>query len=181
MLSKTLGLFHSDHCIGIHVNRPIAEPQLYNPLHILQYANAFAPILDRFPVLLSNREIQDLKDSKHWQGHEFGKPHTCHTQHMPHHNTCQTTTHARPQHMPDHNTCHDSCHKCCFFICHNTCLCTCHTSCSCKCDINICGYISSTWRPTRFAPAEYYLACDDMHPLMSCCTYLCRFGTGKPL
>lgn len=86
MLSKTLGLFHSDHCIGIHVNRPIAEPQLYNPLHILQYVNAFAPVLDRFPVLLSNREIQDLKDSKHWQEHEFGKPRTCHT--------CHTTTYA---------------------------------------------------------------------------------------
>lgn len=51
----------------------MAEPQAYNPLHILQYYNAFTPILNRFPILLSRKEIQDLKDSKHWQDHEFGK------------------------------------------------------------------------------------------------------------
>lgn len=72
MLSKALGLFHSDHCKGIHVNFSAAAPQPYNPLHILQGINAFVPILDRIPLLLSSEEIQHLKDSKHWLDHETG-------------------------------------------------------------------------------------------------------------
>ena len=73
MLSKALGLFHSDHCKGIHVNYSAAQPQPYNPLHILQGINAFTPILDRIPLLLSSAEIQNLKDSKHWTSHESGE------------------------------------------------------------------------------------------------------------
>ena len=73
MLSKALGLFHSDHCKGIHVNYSAAQPQPYNPLHILQGVNAFTPILDRIPILLSSEEIQNLKDSKHWTSHESGE------------------------------------------------------------------------------------------------------------
>ena len=77
MLSKSLGLFHSDHCKGIHVNFSAAAPQPYNPLHILQGINAFVPILDRIPLLLSSEEIQHLKDSKHWMDHETGGTSQC--------------------------------------------------------------------------------------------------------
>lgn len=72
-LSKSLGLFHSSHCKGIHLNFTRALPQPYNPLHILQSINALTPILDRLPILLSSKEIQDLKDSKHWDDHEAGE------------------------------------------------------------------------------------------------------------
>lgn len=72
ILSKAIGLFHHDYCKGIHVNLALAGPQPYNPMHILQGLNAFVPILDKFPVLLSSDEIQNLKDSKHWNDHESG-------------------------------------------------------------------------------------------------------------
>lgn len=71
-LCRTLGLFHSDHCQGIHLNFPFSAPQQYNLLHMLQLLNATTPILDRFPILLSSQEIQNLKDSKHWDDHESG-------------------------------------------------------------------------------------------------------------
>ena len=52
----------------------MASPQLYNPLHILQGINAFVPVLNRIPLLLSSEEIQNLQDSKHWMDHETGEP-----------------------------------------------------------------------------------------------------------
>ena len=71
-VSKTLGIFHSDHCKGIHTNYSEALPQLWNPLHVLQLVNALMPVLDRMPIFLSRAEIQNVKDSKHWIDHERG-------------------------------------------------------------------------------------------------------------
>ena len=76
-LCRTLGLFHSDHCQGIHLNFPFSAPQQYNLLHMLQLLNATTPILDRFPILLSSQEIQNLKDSKQWDNHEAGMHRVC--------------------------------------------------------------------------------------------------------
>ena len=72
MLSKTLGIFHSTHCKGIHVNMLAASPTLYNPRHLLQLANAYLPYADQFPVFLTAQEISWMKDTKHFQDEESG-------------------------------------------------------------------------------------------------------------
>lgn len=72
MLSKALGIYHADHCKGIHVNMLAAAPCLYNPWHLLQLANAYLPYADQFPVFLSAEEISWLKDTKKFTDHESG-------------------------------------------------------------------------------------------------------------
>ena len=73
MLSKALGLFHSEHCKGIHLNMLTAPPRPYNPWHMLQAANAMLPYVDRFPVFATAEEISWLKDTFHFQKEETGK------------------------------------------------------------------------------------------------------------
>ncbi|KAL0046501.1 hypothetical protein WJX82_002342 [Trebouxia sp. C0006] len=70
MLSKALGIFHPDHCKGIHVNMLAASPCLYNPRHLLQAANAYLPYADQFPIFLTAQEISWLKDTKRFMDHE---------------------------------------------------------------------------------------------------------------
>lgn len=72
MLSKALGIYHADHCKGIHVNMLAAAPCLYNPWHLLQLANAYLPFADQCPVFLSAQEISWLKDTKKFTEHESG-------------------------------------------------------------------------------------------------------------
>ncbi len=72
-MSKALGIFHSENCRGIHVNFMIASPNRYNPRHLLQLANAFAPYADRFPLFLSADEIKGIKGLGHFQSQESGK------------------------------------------------------------------------------------------------------------
>ena len=73
MLSKALGLFHSEHCKGIHLNMLTAPPRPYNPWHMLQAANAMLPYMDRFPTFATAEEISWLKDTFHFQKEETGK------------------------------------------------------------------------------------------------------------
>ena len=73
MLSKALGLYHSDHCKGIHINMLAAAPRFYNPWHILQMANAFLPYLDQYPIFATAQEISWLKDTRHFETQEAGR------------------------------------------------------------------------------------------------------------
>ena len=73
MLSKALGIFHPDHCRGIHVNMLAAAPTFYNPWHMLQLGNAVLPCLERFPIFASAEEISWLKDTRHFESEEAGK------------------------------------------------------------------------------------------------------------
>jgi len=72
-VSKALGIFHSENCRGIHVNFMIASPNRYNPRHLLQLVNAFAPYADQFPLFLSADEIKGIKGLGHFQSQESGK------------------------------------------------------------------------------------------------------------
>ncbi|KAL3146131.1 hypothetical protein ABBQ38_015475 [Trebouxia sp. C0009 RCD-2024] len=72
MLSKALGLFHSDHCKGIHVNMVVAPPTPYNPRHMLQMANAILPYADRFPIFVTAQEISWLNDTFQFQKSDTG-------------------------------------------------------------------------------------------------------------
>lgn len=72
MLSKALGLYHSDHCKGIHLNMAETAPSLFKPWQWLTLANALLPFADQFPVFASATEISWLKDSKHWAKEESG-------------------------------------------------------------------------------------------------------------
>ncbi len=51
----------------------IASPNRYNPRHLLQLANAFAPYADQFPLFLSADEIKGIKGLGHFQSQESGK------------------------------------------------------------------------------------------------------------
>ena len=51
---------------------PVAFPYEYNPLHLLQLGNAVLPILDRLPLLLSQTEIQNVKDMMTVRAKETG-------------------------------------------------------------------------------------------------------------
>ena len=73
MLSKALGLFHPQHCKGIHVNMLAAAPSFYNPWHLLQLGNASLPCLDQYPIFLSAEELSWLKSVKYFQSNEAGK------------------------------------------------------------------------------------------------------------
>lgn len=74
MLSKALGLFHSNHCKGIHVNMVVAPPTPYNPRHMLQMANAILPYADQFPIFVTAQEISWLNDTFQFQKSDTGKP-----------------------------------------------------------------------------------------------------------
>lgn len=84
MLSKALGLFHSDHCKGIHVNLLAATPSRFNPWHMLQSANALLPYLDQFPIFVTAEEISWLKETMQFQSKETGKAHS----QLPLHGAC---------------------------------------------------------------------------------------------
>lgn len=73
MLSKALGLFHSDYCKGIHMNMVVAPPTPYNPRHMLQMANAALPYADRFPIFVTAQEISWLQDIAEYQKNDSGK------------------------------------------------------------------------------------------------------------
>jgi pimeloyl-ACP methyl ester carboxylesterase len=71
-LCKVLGQQHSDSCVAIHINMPVAFPYEYNPLHLAQLGNALLPVLDRLPLLLNQREIQNVKDMMATRAKETG-------------------------------------------------------------------------------------------------------------
>jgi hypothetical protein len=50
---------HSDRCAAIHINMCVAQPNFYNPLHILQGLNAL--LLPQLPLLLTSTEIQRVQ------------------------------------------------------------------------------------------------------------------------
>ena len=51
----------------------IASPNRYNPWHLLQLANAFAPCADQFPLFQSADEIKGIKGLGHFQRQESGR------------------------------------------------------------------------------------------------------------
>jgi hypothetical protein len=51
--------YHTRSCAAVHVNMCLALPRYYNPLHLLQVANA--AILPRWPLLLSKVEVRRVK------------------------------------------------------------------------------------------------------------------------
>lgn len=71
---KALGLYHSSTCQAIHTNMAFCAPNFFNPWHIGIILNAKLPLLNNFPLLLSAKEAQSLKDMEYFQAEETGPP-----------------------------------------------------------------------------------------------------------
>ena len=78
MVSCLLGANHSEHCKAVHLNYiPISfgfgMPSLTNPWHLASYVNAKLPIVNWFPLFISQEEMGYLESNTRFFERERGE------------------------------------------------------------------------------------------------------------